>query len=107
MITGSNMLEVKKFIYKNKISLVYISMDNCKVCDAVFFKLQELLNEFPKIKCIFVKANEVPQILGEYLVFTAPTILFFLNGREVFRESRFVQFEKLKNHCEYLEKVNR
>ncbi len=37
----------------------------------------------------------MPEVSGEFLVFTVPTILVFYDGKEIIRQSRFIQFEKL------------
>ncbi|MFD3448213.1 thioredoxin family protein [Microbacteriaceae bacterium 4G12] len=78
--------------------LLFIKTANCGVCDAVFVKTERLLMSYPKIESIFVSLEELPQVSGEYLVFTAPTLLMFVRGKEVLRESRFIVFEKLEQN---------
>ncbi|MFS0578868.1 hypothetical protein [Brevibacillus sp. 179-C9.3 HS] len=40
--------------------------------------------------------EKAPFISGEFLVFTAPTILLFADGKEVFRQARFISFDELE-----------
>ncbi|MGE5701904.1 MAG: thioredoxin family protein, partial [Clostridia bacterium] len=75
---------------------------HCGVCDVVFGKTEELLKNYPQVKQITVSIEEMPDIAGEFLVFTAPTILVFMDGKEVFRQSRFVMFRELEETLQLL-----
>ncbi|WP_247739348.1 thioredoxin family protein [Bacillus sp. 165] len=48
------------------------------------------------IKSMLVPMDTVPQVAAEYLVFTAPALLFFVGGKEVSRHARFIKFEDLE-----------
>lgn len=92
-----NLQDIKNLISTNKINIVLVKAKACGVCEAVLAKLEELLKDFPKVNAASVYADEVPSISGEYLVFTAPTVLVFFEGKEICRESRFVRFESLRD----------
>ncbi len=92
----TDLAEVKKAIEANSLCLLFIKTANCGVCDAVFEKTNELLENFPMVKGILLSLENTPQASAEYLVFTAPTLLLFAEGREVMRASRFVMFENLE-----------
>ncbi|MDK2800294.1 MAG: hypothetical protein PWP27_1084 [Clostridiales bacterium] len=95
--TLTDIILVKSFINNNKLSLILIKAKNCGVCDAVLVKLEQLVQKYPKIKSSIVSIEQVPEVSGNYLVFTAPTVLFFVEGKEVLRESRFIRFNELEN----------
>ncbi len=77
--------------------LVYFSGEHCNVCHALRPKFRELFDkEFPKVKQIFLDAHENPEISAHYQVFSLPTILVFLDGREFIREGRTVSMYKLQ-----------
>ncbi|OJG68314.1 hypothetical protein RV09_GL001561 [Enterococcus moraviensis] len=57
----------------------------------------ELLKNYPTIELREVEADKVKEISAEYLIFSAPTLLFFVDGKEYIREGKFVQFKKLAN----------
>lgn len=88
--------EIKAHIGRHEISVVFIKMANCGVCDVVLEKTEKLLQKYPHVKSVAVSIEKTPAIAGEFLVFTAPTILLFLRGKEVLRQSRFVRFEQLE-----------
>ncbi|SFZ97822.1 thioredoxin-like [hydrothermal vent metagenome] len=81
--------------------LLYFSGENCNVCHALRPKFKELFNnEFPLLKQIYLDAHENPIISSNYQVFSVPTIIVFMDGREFAREGRAVSLhlltEKLK-----------
>lgn len=98
-------IELKQKILNEEIVLLFIKSKNCSVCDAVFVQYGTFLNELRNVNKYYVSTEKVPSVAGEYLIFTAPTILLFINGKEVERQSRFVSFEKLSAQIErYMEK---
>jgi thiol-disulfide isomerase/thioredoxin len=96
--------EIENFITQNKSVIIFVSGLNCAVCDAVFPRVEELIKEYPTFKLIHIKGNEVPDLLGQYQVFTVPAILFFFNGKEVARKVRFIREEDLIKEFERLSK---
>lgn len=100
-----NMEEIKEFISNNQMSLLFIKTVQCGVCDAVLAQSEDVLERFPKIHSILVSLEETPQVSGEYLVFTAPTLIMFLKGKEMFRESRFVVFSEFERKLQQIYEV--
>ena len=76
--------------------LLYVSAPNCNVCDALKIKVEELFSkEFPKIKLYEANIAVVPEIAGEFQIFSAPAMLIFFDGQEFAREGRNVSLELL------------
>ena len=88
--------EVEAFIAKYSLSFLYISRTNCSVCHALLPQIQELLVQFPDIQMGYINADHLEEIAGRFSIFTVPVLLFFLDGKEVIREARFVHLEILK-----------
>ena len=77
--------------------LVYFSGENCNVCHALRPKFKELFDaKFPKIEQIYLDAHENPEIAAHFQVFSVPTMIVFLDGREFVREGRTVSMYKLE-----------
>jgi len=91
-------LEEIQNIIKSEVGvLLYFSGENCNVCHALRPKFKELFDkEFPKIKQIYLDAHENPQISANFQVFSVPTMLVFLDGREFIREGRAVSIYQLQ-----------
>lgn len=82
---------------EHPLTLLYISRPNCSVCHAVLPQVEELLTNYPQVKLLHINADDVPEIAGEYSIFTIPVIIFFVDGKEMFRKARFIPMEEL-NH---------
>ncbi|AHM66170.1 MULTISPECIES: thioredoxin family protein [Paenibacillus] len=94
--------EIDSFIEINPLSMLYVSQEDCNVCHAIYPKLKTMLKLYPKLALARVNASQVEEITGRFLIFSVPTILIFLDGREYLREGRFVQFEQLKKQLQLL-----
>ncbi|WP_422486926.1 thioredoxin family protein [Gudongella sp. DL1XJH-153] len=79
---------------KKETHILYFSSENCNVCHSVFPKLVELTSEYD-VEIGRIDVNKNVKIAGQHLIFSIPTILIFNEGKEVVRESRFVDFEKI------------
>ena len=76
--------------------LLYFSAEHCNVCHALRPKFKELFDaEFSQIKQIYLDAHEHPEISAHYSVFSVPTMIAFLDGREFVREGRAVSLHKM------------
>jgi thioredoxin-like negative regulator of GroEL len=77
--------------------LVYFWGENCNVCHALRPKFKELFdNKFPQIKQIYLDAHKNPQISAHFGVFSVPTMIVFLDGKEFIREGRSVSLHQLE-----------
>lgn len=79
---------------KQETHILYFSSENCNVCHSVFPKLVDLTAEYD-VRIGRIDVNKNVKMAGQHLIFSIPTILIFNEGREVARESRFVDFEKI------------
>jgi thioredoxin-like negative regulator of GroEL len=77
--------------------LLYFSGENCNVCHALRPKFKELFDtEFPQLKQIYLDAHENVEISAHFQVFSVPTMMVFMDGREFVREGRSVSLYQLK-----------
>ena len=76
--------------------LLYFSGENCSVCHALRPKFKEVFDkEFPQLKQIYLDAHENAEISANYQVFSVPTMIVFMDGREFAREGRAVSLHQL------------
>ncbi|PHS36226.1 MAG: thiol reductase thioredoxin [Sulfurovum sp.] len=76
--------------------LLYFSGENCNVCHALRPKFKEVFEkEFPQLKQIYLDAHENAEISANYAVFSVPTMIVFMDGREFAREGRSVSLHQL------------
>lgn len=87
--------EVQNEVTKSPSTVLFISSKDCSVCVAVHAKLSQLEKEFPRALFLTGKLDEIPRLSGSYMVFTVPTVLVFDQGKEIHRESRFIDWTRL------------
>lgn len=69
--------------------MLYFSAPTCNVCHALKPKLVEAVeHSFDRFNIISVDISETPEISSHFGVFTIPTLLVFLDGKEFLRKSR-------------------
>lgn len=89
-----NYNQVKTAISENS-AVIIAKTQGCNVCLPVTQRLIEMMKEYPTIPLYEVYIEDVPEFRGQHLVFTVPTIIVFFDGKEIHRESRFIDWEKL------------
>ncbi|MCF6271385.1 MAG: thioredoxin family protein [Melioribacteraceae bacterium] len=95
-ITISSIDGFKEFISKNDGAVTYFSTPQCNVCKVLKPKLKELVaTNFPEMKFAYVNTIEAQKMAAQNQVFTVPTILFHLDGKECIRKSRNVNLKVL------------
>ena len=76
--------------HRDRLIFLYMTMPDCGVCDAVKPRVEEMVGRCPGIDAYHVDMARDPKISGQLSVFIAPAVLVFHNGREMFREARFI-----------------
>lgn len=86
-------------IKTNKMVVLYFSSKNCGVCKVIKPRLMEVLKKYPNLKYISIEeSNENISILANYLVFTFPALLVFLEGKEGLRQARFIDLFEFEEY---------
>jgi len=74
--------------------IMYFTTPDCGVCKVLYPKLLNELDEF-NYSLIKIDASTFTELSGQYLVFAVPTVLIIHQQKEVLRESRFIDFNKI------------
>ncbi len=96
-IINYNMFEQ---IIENELVIVIAKTKTCAVCKPLSNKLTEFMKDYPEVLLYEVYLEDVEIFQGQHLVFTVPTILVFSNKKELLRESRFIDFDRLSRLLE-------
>jgi len=91
-----NIEEIKSFIKEDTLAFLYISTAECNVCKDLLPKVRNMLTKYPKIVFRYVEINDALEVSGELSVFSVPVLLFFIEGKETLRESRYVNMSELE-----------
>lgn len=77
-----------EYIHQQEYVIAFFEGKNCRVCHALYPKMQELVaEEFSSVPLIVVNTDENPDIAGQHIVFSLPLMIVFKQGREVARIS--------------------
>lgn len=95
--------ELVAHIEEQRVLLLYIKTENCGVCDVMLQKVSNLLKPYQNVEKVVISLEDMREISGKYLVFTAPTVLLFYEGKEILRESRFISLEKIERILQLIE----
>ncbi|ARJ50506.1 thioredoxin family protein [Staphylococcus lutrae] len=95
------------FIRAHSIAIIHVSSPTCSVCHAVLPRIKEMVSHFDGVALGHVSIDEVPEIAGELLVFTVPVEVLFFEGKEIQREGRFIDVERIANQLNKMDKVHK
>ena len=88
--------EIEQNLEENRLCLFYIKAPDCGVCNVMLDKVEKLSEGFPQLCSFYTDITEEPLIAGRFLVYSGPTVLLLMDGREVFRSAQFIDLEELK-----------
>jgi thioredoxin-like negative regulator of GroEL len=87
---------LKTLVNKAENLLVYFYNDGCAPCVSLRPKVEGLISErFPKMDMVYVDANQFPVLIAEFQAFSFPVLIFFFEGKEYLRFSKYVSISEL------------
>ncbi len=81
---------------ENVYLLSFFSNDSCSVCHALKSKIKDIKDkDLKSVKIVEIPVVDFPELAVSYSVFTTPAIIFFIQGKEYFREVRYFSLNEL------------
>ena len=68
-------------------------------------KVEQMAEGIPSIYSFYTDITEEHLIAGRFLVYSGPTVLLLMDGKEVYRASRFIDIEELKYNINRYSKI--
>ena len=102
-----NILSNEQFtsLINSPLAIGFFSTANCGVCKSIEPKLALLQQHYSQIPFGKIDLELLPFVRGQWLVFSVPTIILFQDGKEIKRQSRFIDLAQLKTIInQYLQK---
>lgn len=103
MQTLSTLVQMQYFISQNRLAVLYVSAPKCGVCTVMKPKIGAVIDEFDGVASGAVGIETVPQMASFYHILTAPDVLIFADGKEVWRGARFIDVVDFENALVYAE----
>ncbi|MCF7923740.1 MAG: thioredoxin family protein [Candidatus Izimaplasma sp.] len=83
-------------IIKSELVVIIAKTKTCNVCKPLTDKLNTFMLDYPTIPTYQIYLEDVEIFQGQHLVFTVPTVIVFSESKEILRESRFIDFDKIE-----------
>ena len=97
----SNEAEFLEYINSHAICLVYFSGPDCAVCKVLKPKLVERLRQdFKKVEVAEIDCSQLKALAAQQTVFSLPTVIVFIEGRENSRKSRSFSLSELASELQ-------
>jgi len=88
-------IDAIKSLMNEDLSIIIAKSHNCSTCKMINTHLENTINDFKTLNVAQVFVDDVEAFRGEYVVFSVPTVLIYSNGKEMLRESRFIDVTKI------------
>ncbi len=92
----TDMRSIERALQDSRLCLFYIKAPDCGVCSVMLDKVRRLADSHPLIYSFYTDISEEPLIAGRFLVYSGPTVLLLMEGKEVYRASQFINLEELE-----------
>ena len=102
----TSIIDIERTIADNCLCLFYIKAPDCGVCNVMLDKVMRLADQFPSLNSFYTDITEEPLIVGQFLVYSGPTVLLLMNGKEVYRGSQFIDMEELEYNINRFQKLS-
>ena len=87
--------DIVQTLADHRLCLFYIKAPDCGVCNVMFDKVEQLADNHPSLCSFYTDITEEPLIAGHFLVYSGPTVLLILDGKEIYRGYGFINLEEL------------
>lgn len=99
--------QLKQEVKTNQICLLYIQAPDCGLCSIMLNKIETVAGTFANVRSMRAEIHVVLEIAGSFLVASAPTVLLFVNGKEIYRAGNFIDTVELSQTLKkYSENLN-
>ena len=92
----TNINDIELVIHRNRLCLFYVKAPDCGVCNVMFSKVGTLTENYAQLVSFYTDITEEPLIASRFLVYSSPTVLLILDGKEVYRSSQFIDLKELE-----------
>lgn len=92
----TSLADIEMTLKENRLCLFYIKASDCGVCNVMLDKVERLADSHSSLCSFYTDITEEPLIAGSFLVYSGPTLLLLMNGKEIYRASGFINLEELE-----------
>ena len=99
-IGGKFMKVIKNYqdidtIINQELVMVIAKTHTCSSCQTIAGMLESNLANYHEIESYAIYVDDIDKFRGEHLIFSVPTVIIFSEGKELLRESRYMNYTKM------------
>lgn len=88
--------DIEQILIDHPLCLFYIKAPDCGVCNVMLGKVERVADSYPSFFSFYTDIIEEPLIAGKFLVYSGPTVLLMMEGKEVYRGAGFISLDELE-----------
>ena len=88
--------DIEQTLNYHRLCLFYIKTPDCGVCNVMLDKVGRIAKKHKCLETFYADITEEPLIAGRFLVYSGPTVLLMLDGKEIYRSSQFIDLYELE-----------
>ncbi len=97
-----NLEEFQQILERHPIVVGYFSTESCNVCKVLRPQVRQMVEEMGGAHFEYIDTEKSPMLRGQYLVFSVPTIIVFVEGRETKRFNRYLSLQELQAYLQQM-----
>ena len=75
--------------------MILAKSHTCTACKSIYDMLSHNVPNLDQIDIHNVFIDDMDRFRGDHLIFSVPTVLIFSEGKELLRESRYINYDKI------------
>lgn len=87
-------------VIKKDFVMVIAKSHTCTACNTIYDMMKRSVSNLDDIEVKNVYVDDLDEIRGKHLIFSVPTVLIFSEGKELLRESRYINYSKIERLIE-------
>lgn len=91
----SNIEEANEIIKKDFV-MVIAKSHTCSICNSILQTLEHNIPNLSEIEIHNIYIDDVDEFRGQHTIFSVPSVLIFSEGKELLRESRYINYSKIQ-----------
>lgn len=76
--------------------MIIAKSHTCSACKTIQANLEQHIPNLQDIEIKSIYIDDIDEFRGKHLIFSVPTVLIFSNGKELLRESRYINYAKVE-----------
>jgi len=87
--------DIEKTI-QNEFVMIIAKTHTCSACQTILKTMEHNISNIDQIDIYNIYIDDLDRFRGDHLIFSVPTVLIFSEGRELLRESVYINYAKIE-----------